>query len=380
MSPPVFIGNGRLCLFRAFTVSRATSAASVLWSGDQPRMFVHRVRFFVAKTLESEPKAPFDCGSVSDSSLESPERSPSSVINLLRGEGFTDVQISRIICIRQLRIRGNPKTTILPKLEFFRSVGCSNADIAVIFSRNPVFLMRSLDKFIVPCYEIIKNIVGVDAKAVKSFRRSFWHSHLELTLFASNIGLLREAGVSNPSLSTLLINFPSVLFQRSSKVSQVLTEVVRMEIDPSKSYFVIAMWVLSTRSKSTLESKLDMLVMLGLSREDALTMFKKYPLVLLFSVAKIKKVMEFLLSKTPWQCQEIAECPRVFLHSLEKRTIPRSYVAHVLRDKGLVNKIRLSTLLSCSEELFVKKYITRFQGDVPRLLDLYKGKVSLANL
>ncbi|GLT53767.1 hypothetical protein SLA2020_270170 [Shorea laevis] len=81
--------------------------------------------------------------------FDSPER-PDSVLNLLKENGFNHTQISRIVRANPLFLLYDPEKTLLPKIEFFRSVGVSSSDLPGILSSNPMLLGRSLKKQLSP--------------------------------------------------------------------------------------------------------------------------------------------------------------------------------------------------------------------------------------
>lgn len=91
--------------------------------------------------------------------------------------------------------------------------------------------------------------------------------------------------------------------------------------------------------------------------------------------------MDFLVNKMDWVSVAIARNPMVLSLSLEKRIIPRFSVIQVLLSKGLIRKdFHIGTVWLRSEKHFLISFVTKYQEDVPQLLSIYQGKMSLSEL
>ncbi|GAV81478.1 mTERF domain-containing protein [Cephalotus follicularis] len=312
--------------------------------------------------------------------FETPDN-PDSVLNFLKHHGFTDTHIPRMVRKHPRLLLANAQKTILPKIEFFHSLGVSSTDIVRIFSTNPALLRRSLKRRIIPCYHYLNSILLVKEKVIKTFKRSQWNISDPLMDVAPNIALLKECGVPQSSISLMVSNFPRVVFCKPTVFTEFVREVKQMGFDPLKSKFVLAIIVLSSLSKLTIESRFEIYERWGWSRNDSLSAFKKVPFYMLVSNDKAMKAMDFFVKKMGWPSQTIAKNPNVLFLSIEKTIIPRCTVAHVLLLKGLIEKdYSIVTLLKSNEKYFLKKFVTKYQESVPQLLDLYEGKVDLRDL
>jgi mTERF domain-containing protein len=67
--------------------------------------------------------------------FQSPER-PDSVLNLLKENGFSNAQISKIVRKHPLILLSHPEKTLLPKIELLRSIGVSSSDLITILSQT----------------------------------------------------------------------------------------------------------------------------------------------------------------------------------------------------------------------------------------------------
>jgi mTERF domain-containing protein len=99
--------------------------------------------------------------------FQSPER-PDSVLNLLKENGFSNAQISKIVRMHPLILLSHPEKTLLPKIELLRSIGVSSSDLITILSSNPFLFKRNLKKRLIPCYDFLKSVLLVDEKVLKT--------------------------------------------------------------------------------------------------------------------------------------------------------------------------------------------------------------------
>ncbi|KAL5708729.1 hypothetical protein ACHQM5_019495 [Ranunculus cassubicifolius] len=95
-----------------------------------------------------------------------------------------------------------------------------------------------------------------------------------------------------------------------------------------------------------------------------------------FSEENIKSKMDYFVNKFGYAPSSIAEQPSVLLYSCEKRIIPRCSAMQILFRNGKVKQstTTLYSFLQLQEDVFFKKYISRFEKEVPELLNAYQGK------
>uniref|UniRef100_A0A7N2REL7 Uncharacterized protein n=1 Tax=Quercus lobata TaxID=97700 RepID=A0A7N2REL7_QUELO len=366
--------------------------------------FLHQNAFFIVKSFASitlsdsshrqqqgqEEEHSFtvsylinSCGLSSKSALlaskwvhfENPER-PDSVLNLLKENGFTNTQISKLVRMRPKVLLSYPEKTLLPKIEFFRSKGISSSDLTTIISSNPSLLVSSLNNHLIPCYDFLKSVLLVDEKVLTTFKGSRGADVANNMI--PNIELLRQHGVPQSVISLFLTSFPRIAFSNHSKFVEAVLEVKEMGFDPLKTVFVLAVQVVLKMSKEKLESKLELYKRWGWSKDVALLAFKRNPSCMALSEEKITKAMDFLVNKMGWPSAHIAKNPTILFLSLEKRIIPRCSVIQILLAKGLVKKdLGPARFIIPSERSFLERFVIKFQDDVPQLLNVYQGKKDL---
>ncbi|XP_065635412.1 uncharacterized protein LOC112019254 [Quercus suber] len=306
---------------------------------------------------------------------------PDSVLNLLKDNGFNDTHITKLIKQFPRFLLLEPKNTLLPKIEFFRSIGISTSDLPRILSTSPDLLKRSLKNHLIPCYDILKSLLVENEKVIKTLRRSHWSLQYITISIVPNVELLREVGVPQSNISFLVTTCPFVACTRPSKLVKAIQEVKEMGIHPSKIVFVQAIVVVLTIKKPMWEYKFEIFKRWGWSKEDTLLAFKKDPNFMRLSVKNIMKTMNFLVNKFGRPSTDIARNPVVLHLSLEKRIIPRCSVIQILVANDLVKDgLSFSSFLLVNEKSFLEKYVSKFQDIAPHLLNLYQNKMDLLDV
>ncbi|KAK1369185.1 hypothetical protein POM88_035277 [Heracleum sosnowskyi] len=116
------------------------------------------------------------------------------------------------------------------------------------------------------------------------------------------------------------------------KFRNTVSEVINMGFDLESSYFCKAVRTLCYVTDSESVTRLgnlkvccvEALVSL-IMRSFPVSMFKKLPQIMSFSVDNINEIMEFFLNKL-----RLSRYPVILDYSLKKRTIPRCLVLQVL--------------------------------------------------
>ncbi|KAL5708789.1 hypothetical protein ACHQM5_019546 [Ranunculus cassubicifolius] len=299
---------------------------------------------------------------------------PDSVLTLLRNNGFSDSQISNTIAQRPTILIASVDETLKPKFDFFNSKGLYGPDLAKVLSREGVVLSYSLEKTIIPNFNSLKTIFQTDEKVIVVLKRSMNVLTTYKTV-ESNIALLRSHGVPMSNIGKLLVSQPRVLSRNASRFSANVKEVMKMKFDPSQYGFLAAMHVLDAMSRSSLEAKFDVYKSWGWSEDQVQCAFQKKPYCMILSEKNIMSTMDSLVNKFGYAPSSIAEQPTVLQYSCEKRIIPRCSAMQILFRKGKVKQsTTLYSFLQLQEDVFLKKYISGFEKEVPELLSAYQGK------
>ncbi|CAL0315864.1 unnamed protein product [Lupinus luteus] len=308
---------------------------------------------------------------------------PNAVLALLKKYGFNETQIGRFVLKRPLVLVADAETTLLPKLKFYQSIGISTTVLPKLMLKNHTFLTRSLDKFIIPRYKILRSVVRSDEEVVGALKRgalAFMYCDLINNLIP-NIDVLKQLCVPQASISHLVMYYPGTGYIAHSRFVEGVNLAKELGFDPLKVSFIGALHVLVNLERARWESRLQSYQNWGWSREISLSAFRKFPTFMSLTEERFAKSMNFLVNHMGWPSEDIAAYPVVLAYSLEKRIIPRCRIIKLLKSKGLIkNSISIGSFTNMTEDSFLTKFVTKFLGDVPLLLDVYKGLVDHRDL
>ncbi|CAL5415677.1 unnamed protein product [Camellia sinensis] len=123
---------------------------------------------------------------------------------------------------------------------------------------------------------------------------------------------------------------PRAFNSTSDRFRKIVNEVNKMGFNPSKLNFVLAVHAFKSMSKSTWGKKVEVYRKWGLSEDDILVSFGKYPWCMIASEHKIMRVMDFFVNKMGWESSLVARSPWFISMSFEKRIVPRCAIYQVL--------------------------------------------------
>lgn len=245
-------------------------------------------------------------------------------------------------------------------------------------SSNPGILQCSLENNIIPSIAFIKEIVGTDTNLITMLKRSDWIlSRNVQTYLTPKIDILRAHGVPDSNISMLLVSSPNAFVMENSRFQRIAEDIKKIGFDPSKSMFCEGIRRLAVLSESTLEAKLGVYKRWGWSKEDIYRAFKKAPTCISLSEGMINLKMDFLVNKMGYEPLLIAKYPSILKYNLEKRIIPRCAIIRVLISNGVLKtRCNLNVVAITSDEVFVKTFVTKYEGKLPQLLNVYERKRS----
>ncbi|KDP42804.1 hypothetical protein JCGZ_23746 [Jatropha curcas] len=272
----------------------------------------------------------------------------------------------------------DPEKTILPKLNFFSSIGMAGPDIANVISSCPLILTCSLRNRIIPVYEFLKCALLFDddllIKAMSKPSRNFLQDVESVS--APNLLVLREIGMPQSVIQLILIHYFNLLCCNVDKFSNKIKEVISMGFCPRETKFVHALGVLVQLSESNFQDRIEVYGRLGWSKDDILSAFKKHPNFMKFSEKKIIAAVDFLINVMGMKRSELAAYPYFFSYSLKKRIIPRALVIKILMSKGVMEKnLRFHSVLKLSEKCFSERYVEKHLENIPYLQDVFEGRM-----
>ncbi|KAL3647984.1 hypothetical protein CASFOL_008952 [Castilleja foliolosa] len=239
--------------------------------------------------------------------LKSPEK-PDAVLELLKEYGFTKAYISKLIIKwPNVLLTKSPNQTLLPKLQFFQSIGVPRPVLAHKLSIYPFILWRSLKDSIVPSYNYLKTLLGSDKRVVTVFLRAPMAFERRWTDDMNIFSIMRERGVPESLIVSLVTYQPSLLVIPNEKLITYVDKAVEMGFDMSKTVFICVVRVFFNMSESTLEHKRDVFRKYGFSESDINAAFLRYPYCMSVSEKKISANMEFLLNEFGCKPVDVAQ-------------------------------------------------------------------------
>ncbi|KAM5579448.1 hypothetical protein ABKV19_009296 [Rosa sericea] len=314
--------------------------------------------------------------------FESPEK-PDSVVKLFKDYGFSNTHISEIVKKLPELLLVNEKT-LLPKLEFLGSIGITGTPLAETLCGNPIVLKMSLENGIRPCYDIIKTLGIPDGKVPRFIKRSQWLFKVKvLSNVARNVSVLRSLKVPESTIDLCRPHNLVPVSTDADEFNENVNKVISMGFPPSSCTFVKALYVISVMDESKLAQRKEFYRKYGWTEDNILLAFRKNPIFMSISEKNFSSKMDFLVNKMGLQPADVAGYPSVLINSLEKWIIPRCSVIRVLLLKGLIRKGQFSllgTALMGNKDLFLHRFVNKYQKQVPELLSIFQGKIGLAEL
>ncbi|XP_031258806.1 uncharacterized protein LOC116116907 [Pistacia vera] len=179
---------------------------------------------------------------------------PDSILKVLRNRGFTTAHITKLVRMRPGILLANPERSILPKFEFFNSLGITDAELAGVCSSTLAILGHSLKNLLIPNVKFLKSVLISNANVVKSFRKKSWLFQQDMAKTVSpKLEVLRELGMPEHFVALILTCYAPIVLQKREKFDKNVKKVIEMGFDPQKCRFIHAMQVFVSMRQSTLE-------------------------------------------------------------------------------------------------------------------------------
>lgn len=309
--------------------------------------------------------------------LPKPPNTADSVLALLHNRGFTKSQVSKVICRYPRILLCDPENTLSPNFQYLSSIGLSNTDLVAIVTATPkIISQRKFQDTAQPCVNYLKTVLGSDDKVINAIKRFPLALTYDLQVYAAeNIQMLLELGIPKSRIEPMLAQQPRTFFTSADRFRKVVSNVKEMGFDPSKVRFLWAIHAVRAMSKSTWDKKMELYEKWGLSKDEVIMAFEKYPGCMMASTDKIARTLDFLVNTMGWEISYIVQWPIVICFSLEKRVIPRCLVYQYLAEKGLTvdkDDFGFTKWLMYSETKFLKWLVKTYEDEAPELLRLYQ--------
>ncbi|PNY04395.1 hypothetical protein L195_g000816 [Trifolium pratense] len=332
---------------QSFTISYLTNTCGL--SPQDALKVSKRLRFKTPKKPDSQ-----DALKVSKRLRFKTPQKPDSVVTFFKNHGFLIHNIQSIILKDPELLVANPIKSILPKFQFLASKGASPSDIVKTVTRCPRFLRVSLDKHIVPAFDLVRSFCPSNQKAIDSIIAC--PTSISDFRMKPNVKFLIDFGLTGSNIYHLLRTRPSIIC--STDLKNAVEEIKELGFDPSKAYFSVALLAKRAITKSQWDAKVDVLKSWGFSEDEIFNAFKRHPNFMLRSPDKLNAVMSFWVDGLGWDPSVLLAKPVLFGFSIEKRLSPRASIVKYLLSKGLLKEgACLCTPFNLSDEDFQRRAI-----------------------
>ncbi|GAB4834559.1 hypothetical protein Ancab_032817 [Ancistrocladus abbreviatus] len=313
--------------------------------------------------------------------LKSSETSD-SLINFLEKDGFDKSQIRKIISLYPKLLLSDVDKTLKPKIRVFQELGFSGSEFVDVIAANPSIVSRGLCTHILPSINFLKSILGSDENVVNAIKRSNWLLSAHITRkLQPNMLLLKKYGISNERIQKFIVQNPRYLLHNPKCLEESLVRVEEVLGIPRYSkMFLYGVDAIASLSKRTLEMKFRLFRSYGWTDSEVLTMARRLPHCLKLSAAKIRSGLGFFMKELGYKPVYLATHPKLLMHSMEKRVLPRNAVLEVLKEMKLIGNPSLCTVVSLTESQFKNLFVLPYKDKLPKLYEAYiKNKMDLLN-
>ncbi|KAK8519969.1 hypothetical protein V6N13_031556 [Hibiscus sabdariffa] len=298
-----------------------------------------------------------------------------SVVNFLKSQGFSNAEIASTARWTPQILFASVEKQLRPKVKFFQDLGLMEPHIGKFFSMNSTLLTCSLDKKLIPSIQFIRKVLGNNNEDLfKVFSRCNGFIARDCILKLSrNIEYLESCGIVGSQLSSLLRRQPRIFRMRDSALRELVSRALAMGFSTDSRMLVHAIHTMNCLSEETFKKKWELFNSFGFSDDDCATMFRRAPGLFRVSEEKLKLGIEFFIDVAKFDKNVLVSKPFNLMFSLEDRVIPRYKILQIIKSKKLLKKDKsFSNILELTEKDFLE-FISRFTDDMEELLIAYKA-------
>ncbi|MCD7463084.1 hypothetical protein HAX54_049908 [Datura stramonium] len=300
-------------------------------------------------------------------------KNPDLVINFFQEMGLERTEIKKLVSITPRLLFSDVNRTLKPKFQCLREVGVSGSDLVDLFLANGKVLTRVVTSHLRPNLDYLRKLFNSEETLVKIIKRS--PDLLAVNgpkKFEPKILLLQKNGFSNAKIEKLLLQRPRILLQTSEWLEEILHRAEKdLQISPKSGMFMYGVLAVISLRKSTVEKKVRVFRSYGWCDLDMMTVFRKQPLCLFMSEARIRRGLDFFTRGLGFKTEFLVKNPVLLMLSLDKRVIPRIEVLRVLKEKKLNQKVSFTQAMYLSEPRFRLAFVLPYKDEIPNLYESY---------
>ncbi|KAA0034114.1 hypothetical protein IC582_023378 [Cucumis melo] len=299
-----------------------------------------------------------------------------AVIDFLKSHGFENSQIANLVSRRPSILQSKVSTNLKPRFEFLQEIGLVGTLLLKCILSTPWVLGSSLDSQLKPSFIFLKEILESDEQVTAAICRypSLLICDLKVNL-KPQLDVLASEGVPSRNIAKMIEMNPRSIMQKVDRMTLAVKTVKELGIEPKARMFVYAVLIRLSMSDSTWKKKINVMKSLGWSEKEIFIAFKRHPNYLGCSEKKIRDVADFCFNTAKLDPGTLVSYPKLFRLSLEKRLPLRYKVLEVLKVKNLLKNKKIAGLFLQGEKTFVEKYVVKHLDEIPNLMDIYRGNV-----
>ncbi|KAK9755424.1 hypothetical protein RND81_01G023800 [Saponaria officinalis] len=271
----------------------------------------------------------------------------------------TSIKLSKYKKVNDFNFSANAISVV----NLFKNHGFSGLDLIRVISSNPRILVHRVESRILPALQILRDILGCDARVVTFMKRlNHRNFHGVIYYLSRNVELLKTYGTSIECIRKHLVRSPSSFVREPDVFKDIVIRVEKkFGIVPGSTMFLYGVHLLSGYSEATIESKCRVFKSFGWTQSDIDIVMRN---VSCFSTSdeSIRKKLDFLMNELGFDPAYLTSRSGLLTCSLEKRLVPRHNVLLVLKAKGLLKKNPAFYSAVCiSESRFVNTFVLPFK-------------------
>eukprot|EP01018_Ginkgo_biloba_P011513 Gb_15298 [translate_table: standard] len=281
-------------------------------------------------------------------------------IDFFKKCGCKEEEIGKIMTRHPILLTVNPDRSLEPKVQLLKDFGVAGGDLVKVLTYRPRILSTGLERGLLPRIAFLLDVFQTKEFLAKALVRtpSLLTYDLDKKLKPS-LAIWEDSGIFGEELAALLLTRPSLLV-RSSLTPAKIDYMQKLGVPKGTKRYKHVLTVVAVSRMETLEDKLQNLVRLGLTSEEARLLFRTSPYIFVFSKEKVQRNMDFIVNTMELPANIVVKRPYLLQLNLERTLIPRFLVLEKIKTLSELPDHKMTsirTILKMPESTFVEKIV-----------------------
>ncbi|CAD5172795.1 unnamed protein product [Musa acuminata subsp. malaccensis] len=296
---------------------------------------------------------------------------PDSVLGFFKSYGFDNTQVKKVISANPRSLLLDVERTLAPKFRALQDLGFSCSDITHLVGSNK-HVIGHKTQTLVSKIQLLQGLLGSNDFFVKLCKSNRWFLGFSIEKrIQPNIEILRDCGITDQKLSTILRRHPRLIIQKAEVLKALIRDDENLGVACASGTSIQTLKVLHSVSKKNFTAHLEFFKGFGWSEDDFLAAFRKAPTLVGVSLKSLQRKMEFLVNEAGCSPSYLALRPYCLLMSLEKKLMPRHRIVTGLKSRGVcISNLSMATYMIYPEKKFLEKFVNCYK-EYPELIELY---------